>query len=62
MPKMYLNRLRLAAHGFRQDPLGELMRYPRPCSGNGGILLRATEGRKGRREGRKGRGREFSAQ
>jgi len=52
--------MRLAA-GLCSDPLGELMRSPRHPSRNGGILLRGTEGRKGRREGTE-RGREFPAQ
>jgi len=48
MPKKY-TRIRLAA-GFRQDPLGELMRSPRSPSRNRGLLLRGEEmgGRGGR--------------
>jgi len=47
--------------GFCPDPLGELMRFPRPRSRNGGLLIRGERERKGaerrvgRREGMKWR-------
>jgi len=41
MPKKY-TRIRLVA-GFRQDPLGELMRSPRSPSRNRGLLLRGRK-------------------
>jgi len=46
--------------GFCPDPLGELMRFPRPRSRNGGLLIRGERERKGgRKEGREERGDEM---
>jgi len=39
-------KIRLAT-GLGPDPLGELMRSPRPTGRDGGLLLRGTEGREG---------------
>ena len=47
MPKMHQNTF---GDGLRPDPLGELMRSPRPFSRNGGLLLRRTKGMEGRKE------------
>ena len=48
MPKMHQNAFSSRAP---PGPAGEPMRSPRPSSCNRGLLLRGTEGRKGRREG-----------